>query len=381
MSMSENSNGKERLAELREQINDIDARLLGLFEKRMEVCTEVAKLKLANGLQIFHPEREKQVIERVRNRVDDELKNSAEVLFTTLMDISKCDQCKLFYEGTMPFESVPLDLSVSVSAAVPGTFGSYSHAAAKKMLPNAEHEFFESFGEVFAAVESGRAEFGILPIVNSTAGTVTQTYELLNRYDMNICATTKIAANHCIACRSETAPADIRKVFSHEQALMQCSNYLSAKGLSARSYENTALAAAYVKESSEPYAAICSELCAESLGLKIIDRMIANAQTNYTRFILISKDRRRAEDANIISVSLTLPHQTSALYRMLTKFSVAGLNLTKLESRPIANTDFDVLFYLDFEGSIDSPDVVRLMRELKTELSYFKYLGNYNLIV
>ena len=375
------TNKTEGLEEYRKQINELDSQLLELFTKRMEVCYRIAEYKQANGLQVFHPDREQRVIDRARGMVGDEMKNSAEVLFTTIMDVSKCYQCRLFFDGESPMPTEPLDLTVDTAAAVPGTFGSYSHAAAKKFLPNAKHEFYESFGEVFAAVESERAEFGILPIVNSTAGTVTQTYELMNKHDLNICATTKIAANHCIACKQETDPAQIRKVFSHEQALMQCSNYLSSRGLSARSYENTALAAAYVKESSEPYAAICSELCADSLGLKIIDRCIANAQTNYTRFILISKRPKRAADADTISVSLTLPHQTSALYRLLTKFSVAGLNLTKLESRPIANTDFDVLFYLDFEGSLDSPDVVRLMRELKEELSYFKYLGNYKEII
>ena len=214
-------------------------------------------------------------------------------------------------------------------------------------------------------------------IANSTAGTVSQTYELLRKYDFHISATTKIEINHCLAVRNDTDPAGIKRVFSHEQALMQCSEYLAEKGYSTRPYENTALAAAFVKESNEPYAAICSEVCANELGLKIIDRNIANAESNFTRFILFSKTAKRLEDADTISVSLTLPHQTSALYRLLTKFSVAGLNLTKLESRPIANTDFDVLFYLDFEGSVTSPEVVRLIRELKHELAYFKYLGNY----
>jgi chorismate mutase/prephenate dehydratase len=199
----------------------------------------------------------------------------------------------------------------------------------------------------------------------------------MRRHDFRICACTKVAAEHCLAAKKETPREKIKRVYSHEQALMQCSKYLAEHGYSTRPYENTALAASFVKESPEPYAAICSEISANHLGLQILDRNIIDAECNFTKFILISKETKLAEDADIISVSLTLPHQTSALYRLLTKFSVSGLNLTMIESRPIANTDFDVLFYLDFEGSVKSPDVVKLIRELETELIYFKFLGNY----
>lgn len=365
------------LNDLRGQINEIDEQILSLFQKRMEVCYKVAEYKIENNLQVFHPDRERQIIERVKSQVPDDLSSPAEVLFTNIMDISKCKQFQRFFSSVEPFPREELDLSGSRRVAVPGTIGSFSHAAAKKFLPDSTPEFYESFSEVFAAVESGTAEFGVVPVVNSTAGTVTQTYELMRMYDFHICAAAKVSVSHCICTRREVAAEDIKRVYSHEQALMQCSNYLAMKGLSARTYENTALAAEYVLESDKPYAAICSEFCAKYLGLKIIDTNIANAQSNFTRFFLISKSPKRFEDANIISVSLTLPHQTSALYRLLTKFSVAGLNLTKIESRPIANTDFDVLFYLDFEGSVESPDVIKLIRELQTELSYFKFLGNY----
>ena len=170
---------------------------------------------------------------------------------------------------------------------------------------------------------------------------------------------------------------DIKIVYSHEQALSQCSEFLSQNGLKSHKYANTALAACYIKESNEPYAAICSEACARQNDLEILRHNIANAAENYTKFILISKETLCSENADIVSVSLALPHTSSALYRLLTKFSVAGLNLSMIESRPIANTDFDVVFYLDFEGAITSPDVAKLMSELNSELSYFKFLGNY----
>jgi chorismate mutase/prephenate dehydratase len=365
------------LTELRTEINEIDEQIRELFVKRMGICYQVAEYKIENNLPVFHADREKQIIDKVRSSVSEDMANSAEVLFTNIMDISKCKQFQQFFADASEIPSLPLDLSGKHRVAVPGTIGSYSHVAASKLLPDSEPDFYESFGEVFAAVESGSAEFGVVPIVNSTAGTVTQTYELMRKHDFKICACTKVAANHCLVVKSGTDISQVRRVYSHEQALMQCSKYLAEHGYSAHTYENTALAAAYVKDSDKPYAAICSEECAKHFGLEIVEHSIADAECNYTRFILIAKQMMLAEGADIISVSLTTPHQTSALYRLLTKFSVSGLNLTKLESRPIANTDFDVLFYLDFEGSIKSPDVVKLIRELETELTYFKFLGNY----
>lgn len=158
---------------------------------------------------------------------------------------------------------------------------------------------------------------------------------------------------------------------------MQCSEFIEKHGFKTHRYSNTALAACYIKQSEKPYGAICSEDCAEELGLDIIMKDIANVQENYTKFILISKENLKSDGANLISVSLVLPHQKSSLSRLLTKFAVAGLNLQMIESMPIANTDFDVLFYLTFSGAIDSPDVARLMNELQAELTYFKFLGNY----
>ncbi|SDA21123.1 chorismate mutase / prephenate dehydratase [Ruminococcus sp. YE71] len=365
------------LKELRGQINEIDAQILDLFQKRMDICCQVAEYKIENDLPIFHPEREQQVIEQVRESVPEVLGESAVTLFTNLMDISKCRQFQMLFANEPQLESVPLERTGKQSVAVPGTIGSYTHAAANKLLPDSEPQFFESFAEVFAAVESGTTEFGVVPINNSTAGTVNATYELMSKYDLTICAATKVSVNHSLCIRPETNIEDVHRVYSHEQALMQCSEFLAAHGYSARPYVNTSLAASRVKESDEPIAAICSEICAKHFGLKIVSRNINNADTNFTRFIMMSKKLHLDPDANMISVCLRLPHQTSALYRLLTKFSVAGLNLTKIESRPVANTDFDVMFYLDFEGSVTTPVVLQLIRELKTELKYFKFLGNY----
>ncbi len=365
------------LDQLREQINNIDKELLELFEKRMNVCLDVAKYKIQNDLPVFQTQREEQIIKKIRSMSEGWLCDSSQVLFTTIMDISKSLQYQLIYKDSdkISYKEFP---SVSDSAvACPGTEGSYSHIAARKIFPDCKIKFYEDFESVFKAVVDGRSEFGIMPIQNSTAGSVHQAYELLKKYDCHIAASTKVKVSHCLAVKPNTQMCDVKEIYSHEQALAQCSEYIKEKGLTPRKFVNTALAAEFVKESDKPYGAICSEECANRLGLKIVSNSITNADENYTRFILLSKDIYSSDNAKTISVSLSLPHTQSALYRLLTKFSVAGLNLLRIESRPIASRDFDVVFYLDFEGSISNPQVARLIAELKSELTYFKFLGNY----
>lgn len=365
------------LTELRQAINDIDKQLQELFSKRMELCCNVAQYKIDNDLPVFQSAREKEILQRVADNAPEDLKGGSTVLFQTIMDISKCVQYQKFFADKNHIEYKKLDLSGKRTVAVPGTYGSYNHIACGNIFEDFEPLFFEDFEDVFRSVENGESEFGILPIVNSTAGSVGQTYELMRKHDFKICASTKLKISHCLAAKKGTKLEDIKIVYSHEQALMQCSNFISDNGLKAHKYTNTATAACFVMESNQPFGAICSETCAAEHGLEIICHDIANAAYNFTKFILISKDTLKSENADTISVCLSLPHQSSALYRMLTKFSVAGLNLSMIESMPIANTDFDVLFYLDFHGAIDSPEVAKLMNELQSELSYFKFLGNY----
>lgn len=365
------------LQELRKNINEIDEQMLHLFEKRMSIASQIAEYKIKNGLPVFQSDREKEIIQRVRNNVADGLENGAEVLYNTIMDISKSQQYQEFFSASASIEYSPFDYSIVKKIACPGTNGSYSEIAAKQISPCADISFYDSFDEVFEAVIKGNCDFGILPIQNSTAGSVTQTYELMKRYNFYIVGGTKVKVEHCLAARHDVSFEDIKTVISHEQGLMQCSDFLKQNGFKTKEYVNTALAAEFVKDSSQPYAAICSEECADEMGLKILRRNIGNFCDNYTRFILISKDILVSDDADIISVSLSTPHSRSALYRLLTKFSVSGLNLLRLENKPIATKDFDVVFYLDFEGSVKSREVLSLLSQLSSELTYFKFLGNF----
>ena len=365
------------LDELRIRINEIDDEIAKLFCERMEVCSDVAKIKKAASMPIFQQGREKDVLKRIADEMPEELKSSSDVLYQTIMDISKCLQYRRMLAQNNTIPSQALDLNQKFTCAVPGTQGSFSQMACNKLLPNADITFCDVFEGVFDAVESGKTDLGVVPIANSTAGSVSTTYELLKKYDLKICAATKLKVEHCLCAKKGTRLEDITIVYSHEQALMQCSGFIKKQGCKAHKYSNTALAAQYAAQSSEPVAAICSADSAQRCGLEIIARDIADASENYTRFIVIAKQTLCTKNADIVSVSLSLAHEKNSLYRLLTKFSVAGLNLLMIESRPIANTDFDVVFYIDFQGSINDEKVAMLINELSDELGYFKFLGNY----
>ena len=365
------------LDDLRAKINETDEKIAELFIERMKLCLDVSRFKINNNMPVFQADREKYILDKMSEKFPKELKSSSQVLYQTIMDISKCRQYQEFFADKNTIENFPLDMSKPCTVAVPGTKGSFSHFASMKFFKEGKITFFDRFEQIFDAVEKKEVDFGVLPIANSTAGSVTATYELLKKHDLKICASTKLKISHCIAAKKGIGIKDIEIVYSHEQALMQCSDFLSSNKLKAHSYTNTALAAEFAAGSDRKIAAICSEECAVLNGLEILEKDIANAAANFTRFIVISKNTLCSDKANIISVSLSLPHERSALYRLLTKFSVAGLNLTMIESRPIANTDFDAVFYLDFEGSIRDPQVAMLINELEQDLSYFKFLGNY----
>lgn len=368
------------LQELRKRIDEIDDSMLRLFIERMGISTEVAKYKIANNLPVFQSGREDEIINTVRNSSPDEIKNSSEILFKNIMDISKYRQeVEIFSSEQKDYPAFPEKECLKV--ACQGVEGAYSHIAAKKLFNNQECSFYKSFEEVFDAVESGEMNFGLLPIQNSTAGSVSRTYELLRKYNLYIARSVSVKISHCLVVKKGTDINKVKNVYSHEQALSQCSDYIHNNNLIPCEYANTAMAAKYILDSNDGIAAICSEECALHNGLEIISRSIANADENYTRFIVISKHIYISEKADIISVSLSLPHTSGALYRLLTKFSVAGLNLLRIESKPVASKDFNVIFYLDFEGSIKNPEVMKLITALKNELEYFKFLGNYNEVV
>lgn len=366
------------LQELRNQIDDIDSEILKLFSKRMEVCRGVAEYKKEHDLPVMQGGREKQVIERVRANAPESLRDGAAMLFQNIMDISKCLQNEEIERTHKLFSPKPFIPENAAKIACQGTAGAYSEAACKKLFGDKPAVFYHEFEDVFNAVESGEADYGILPLENSTIGTISETYSLMSKHSFNICSLVRVEITHCLAAAECATLETVKRVYSKEEALSQCSEYIKSHGLIRREYANTALSAEYVKEKSTPEAAcICSKACAEMYGLKILDDRIADAYPNYTRFICFSKDYIAPEDADTISVCMTVPNTPGSLYRMLTKFSIAGLNLTKIESKNIAGSDFEVMFYLDFKGSCSDEKVVALLHDFENEMTFFRFLGSF----
>ena len=366
------------LDELRGGINRLDHTIQEAFTERMDLCKEVARYKQARGMQIFQTDREKEILSRIREGAPNGLESPSAVLFQTIMDISKYLQYREIHKDHEAYSFKPLGISPSASVACQGTSGANAETAAFQIFGrDCKPVFHQTFADVFDAVQSGKVQYGIIPVVNSTFGSVVQAYDLMAEYNFYICRTTIVEITNCLAARKGTRLEDVKDVYSHPQALSQCGRFLTRHGMTAHEYSNTATAARMVAESGEPFAAICSENCAKLHGLEVLEYGISDTVPNFTRFICISKDLELSEDAERISVMLRLPHEEGSLYRLLSKFVIGGLNLLKLESRPIRNGSFEVLFYLDFSGNICDPSVRALLSDLSENLEYFKFLGNY----
>lgn len=370
------------LSEIRGKIDGIDDKILELFIERMKLAADVAKFKAANNMVVFQGDREKAIINDIRRKTPEGLKSSASFLFYNIMDISKCSQInEITPDQPLPYRSKIKD---NPSVAVQGIEGAYGHAAYKKLFSSGSVQFFASFKEVFEAVENGSADYGVIPIENSTAGEVTANMELLERHKVFINRTVDVECAHVLAAKKGVREEDIKTVFGHEQAIRQCSKYLDSRGeLTVIPYHNNAAAAKMVSENpSNSLGCICSAECAQLHGLDIVHPDIASDPNNRTRFICISKQLEVYEGADTVSISLSIPNISGALYRLLTNFAVNGLSMTKIQSKPLP-TEFktprfeDCMFYIEFEGSIDQPVVRKLLKNFGQEQNYFKFHGNF----
>ncbi len=371
------------LNELRSQIDDIDSQIKALFERRMIACQKVADYKRANKLPILQNSREDEVLQNASRDIAPSFVNGSKVLFTNLMDISKCiqqsgiDSPSEFTKSIVKKLHKPEPFPECPSVACPGVSGAYSHIAAQKVFKNADILFCGGFERVVKKVEDASVDFGILPIENSSAGSVRDVYELIKKYDFYINFETKIKVEHCLCARPGTKIPDITKIYSHEQALAQCSDYIDDVGIDTEEFKNTAMAAQFVSQSDESSAAICSREAADKYGLDILKSNIQNIDENYTRFICISKNLYPSKQANTISVSLTIPNVSGSLYRLLTKFAVGNFDMSKIESKPFGNKNFDVIFYIDFNANLHDKKALDLVDDLSKEYDAFKFLGNY----
>ena len=378
------------LTEIRQEIDGIDQELVRLFCARMNLSAQVADYKKANNLPIFVPARERAILQKVARMAGPEMENYTRVLYSMLFELSRSYQSKrngeispLYETISQAIEHTPKLFPQSPIVACQGVEGAYSQIACEKIFKSPLIMYFKSFDAVFNAIEQGMCQYGILPIENSTAGSVTKVYDLMIRHNFSIVRTFRLKIDHNLLANPGAALSDIKTIYSHEQAISQCSDFLhSLPGVNVVPVENTALASEMVaKSGSKEVAALSSRSCAELYGLQCLAASVQDKGNNRTRFICISKNLEIYPGADKTSIMMVTPHKPGALYKVLARLYTLGINVTKLESRPIPDREFEFMFYFDLETSIYSEEYVQLMCELDELCEEFKYLGSYTEVV
>lgn len=372
------------LSDVREKINAIDEQMVKLFVERMEVAGEVAKVKAEQNIPVLDKNREREVVRKVSEMAGDKFGLYIEALYNTMFDVSRSYQSTLLLkesdltkELTENIKNPKMEFPKKGIIACQGVAGSYANKATERLFPKGTPIFFDEFENVFDAVEKGLCQYGVLPVENSSAGSVTAVYDLMVRHKFSIVKSIKLHVNHSLLGKKGMKMENIKEIISHDQALQQCSEILkSMPHVKITRFPNTATAAKFVSETDrDDIVAISSEECAKIYGLEILKEDVQNHQNNHTRFICITKDMEVYAGADKISLMIGLQHSPGALYEMIGKIASYGLNLSKIESRPIPGKDFEFRFYFDIEGSVFSNDVINLLRDMENASDKFSFLG------
>ncbi len=378
------------LNELRQEIDKIDQQLVDLFVARMGISAQVADYKRQNNLPIFHPGRERAILQKVAEMAGPEMGNYTRVLYSMLFELSRSYQSKrngeispLFSLISQSIENTPRLFPQAPIVACQGVEGAYSQIACEKIFKSPFIMYFKTFDGVFNAIEQGMCQYGILPIENSTAGSVTKVYDLMIRHNFSIVRTFRLKIDHNLLTNPGAKLEDIKTIYSHEQAIHQCEDFLRGlPGVNVIPVANTALASEMVAKSGQKdIAALSSRSCAELYGLNCLAASVQDKGNNRTRFICISKNLEIYPGSDKTSIMMILPHKPGALYKVLARLYTLGINVTKLESRPIPEREFEFMFYFDLETSIYSEEFIQLMCELEDLCEEFKYLGSYTEVV
>jgi len=376
------------LNDIRQSIDAIDDEIVQLFARRMECSKQVALAKQQTGKPIRDHARERAIVNRLTAAAGDECAPYVKSLYAQIFDLSRSYQSSLWDRQSPLIDEIAAAIASTGGKRLPehalvacqGTEGAYGQQACERLFPYPDIMYFDSFDGVFTAVEKGMCRYGILPIENSTAGSVTQVYDLMERHHFYIVGAQKLRIDHRLMRRNAGSQTPIREIVSHEQALRQCSRFLAAHpGIRATVMENTAVAAQFVAQSDrDDLAVIASKACAELYSLDIVDDDISDSQSNYTRFICISRKLEIYPQARKISLMLNLAHEPGTLNAVVSRMAIAGVNLLKLESRPMPGREFEFRFFFDMAASAADPEIVRLLGELEAHCDRFTFLGCYD---
>lgn len=372
------------LLELRDELDRIDAQIVELYEKRMDVCRQVAEYKIEVGKKVFDKQRETEKLAKVRSLTHNEFNSHGiEELFEQIMSMSRKLQYQLLAErgslGKLPFIGVDRLETEKARVVFQGAEGAYSQAAMTRYFGDEVNSFHvDTFREAMSAIDEGSADFAVLPIENSTAGIVNEIYDLLQEYENYIVGEQIIRIEHCLLAVPGTKLSDIQTVYSHPQSLMQSARFLANYDWQQISMQNNAFAARKVAEEQlKTQAAIASEYAGKVYGLETLQKGVNHSGTNSTRFIIVTNQKIFQKDAKKVSICFEVPHESGSLYHMLSHFIYNNLSMTKIESRPIEGRNWEYRFFVDFEGNLADSAVKNALRGLRDEAQNMKILGNY----
>lgn len=375
------------LADSRKKIDEIDAQIVELFEKRMIVSSQVADYKISNNLPVFDKEREKVKIESVKSMTDDEFnKKCIGELYSQIMAMSRKLQYVMCESGAGsgtkldPYKEID-ELNIDNCKVIyQGIPGAYSETAMKQFFGEKVNcKNVPSFRDAMEYIAEGKADFAVLPIENSSSGMVNDTYDLLQEYNNYIVAETYVKVEHSLVGVKGTDLSKVERVYSHPQGLMQCAKFLDEHRNWIRlSAPNTAMSAKKIADDKDKkQVAIASESAARLYGLQVLKKGINTSDRNLTRFVIISSKRHFLKDASIVSICFETPNETGSLYNVLSHIIINGLNMTRIESRPIEDRNWEFRFFVDFEGNLRDAGVRNALRGIEEETNSLKLLGNY----
>ena len=375
------------ISDLRKEIDAVDAQLAALLTQRMDISKRIAVWKKENGRPALDTRREREKLAALTSVSREDMAQPLRVVYSLLFELSRAEQNTLLQPESIQLQMVrkaiaetPQLFPERAHVACQGVEGAYSTAACEKLFRAPEITYLKSFDGVFSAIASGLCDYGVLPIENSTAGSVTQVYDLMEKYHFYIVGAQRLRIDHRLMRKNGASDTPIREVVSHEQALRQCGNFLASQPqIKATVMENTAVAAEYVAKSDrDDLAVIASRACADLYGLDIVKEDISNSPNNYTRFICISRRLEIYPHARKISLMLNLAHEPGALNAVVSRLAIAGINLLKLESRPLPGREFEFRFFFDMTACAAEPEVIRLLGELEAHCDRFTFLGCYD---
>ena len=375
----------EDLLKLRDEIDKIDNEIVSLYEKRMKIAEGVARFKIETGKKVFDREREVSKLNTLSAKTSSEFTRVGIVeLFEHIMAVSRKKQYQLLTESGLvevpELEKVNDFVVPNARIVFQGVEGAYSQQAMTEYFGKECDSFHvETWKDAMEAIKNNEADFAVLPIENSTAGIVSENYDLLVEYDNYIVGDQIIQIKHALLGTQDADLTDISTVYSHPQALMQCSDFLYKHASWEKiSLKNTAVSAKKVMEDNDKtHAAIASTLTAELYGLKVLDENISNTQNNSTRFIIVTNKKICAKEASRVSICFEVAHESGSLYHMLSHFIYNNINMTNIQSRPIKGKTWEYRFFVDFEGRLEDTGVINALRGIKEEATSMKILGTY----